>query len=142
MQEFIQNRKVRFNYYLIDKYRAGIVLKGSEVKSIRAHKASISEAYCYFIDGELYLRNAFISSENNEMFAHKEIYDRKLLLSKNELKRLQKGSIVKGYTIVPINIEINNPGYIKVNIALAEGKHNYDKRNTIKERDLDKENKF
>lgn len=139
MQEFIQNRKARFNYFLINIYKAGIVLCGSEVKSIRAHKVNISEAFCYFNKGELYLKNAHITSENDIMFSHNEIADRKLLLRKSELRKLQKATAIKGLTIVPVYIEINNPGYIKVHIALAKGKHDYDKRNSIKERDLNKD---
>ena len=139
MQEFIQNRKARFNYFLINIYKAGIVLRGSEVKSIRAHKVNISEAFCYFNKGELYLKNTHITSENDIMFSHNEIADRKLLLRKSELRKLQKATAIKGLTIVPVYIEINNPGYIKVHIALAKGKHDYDKRNSIKERDLNKD---
>lgn len=131
----IENRKARYNYFIEDTYQAGIVLKGSEVKSIRAGRVNITEAYCYFKDNELFLRNSHITSMNNTMFGHQEICDRKLLLSRKELRKLQKMTMVKGYTIIPLFIFVPVKGFIKVTIAICQGKHNYDKRETIKERD-------
>lgn len=131
----IENRKARYNYFIEDTYQAGLVLKGSEVKSIRAGHVNITEAYCYFEGNELFLRNAHITSMNNVIFGHQEICDRKLLLTRKELKKLQKMSSIKGYTIIPLSIFVPVNGYIKVKIALCQGKHNYDKRETIKERD-------
>lgn len=136
---YIKNRKVNFNYYIEDTYKAGLVLCGSEVKSIRAGKVNINESYCYFKNNELFLKNSFITSDNSKMFSHDETRDRKLLLNKKELVRLLKSVNTDGYTIVPTSIEVPSFGYIKINIALAKGKHNYDKRETIKKRDMERE---
>lgn len=132
----ITNKKVYYNYILEKDFKAGISLKGSEVKSIRNSKANINEAYCYFKDDELYIKNMFIKSENNEMFSHLEFQDRKLLLTKHELKLIRKYLQIKGYTIVPSKIIIGK--YIKVMIHVARGKKNYDKKQALKEKDIDK----
>lgn len=132
----ITNKKVYYNYILEKDFKAGISLKGSEVKSIRNSKANINEAYCYFKDEELYIKNMFIKAENNEMFSHLEFQDRKLLLTKHELKLIRKYLQIKGYTIVPSKIIIGK--YIKVMIHVARGKKNYDKKQALKEKDIDK----
>jgi len=133
----IKNRKAKFNYELLSKYIAGIVLTGSEIKSIRQSRASISESFCKFDDkGELYILNM-----NIEKYSHStiEVYNpkkqRKLLLNKKELKKLQKEIINSSNTIIPLKLFINEKGLAKIQISLAKRKKLYDKRETIKDRD-------
>ena len=137
----IVNRKAKFNYELLSKYIAGIVLTGSEIKSIRQNKASISESFCKFDDkGELYVLNMNIekySFSNTE--DHKPKKQRKLLLNKNELKKLLKEIINSSNTIIPLKLFINKRGLAKMEISLAKGKKLYDKRETIKDRDNKKD---
>ena len=133
----IINKKARFEYEFIRTEITGIKLMGSEVKSIRDGKISISEAYCVFIGGELFIKNANIT-ETEVAYSHKSNQDRKLLLKKVELNRLQK-ELIKGLTIVPYRIFINDRGLVKVEIVLARGKKLHDKRETIKARDVQKE---
>lgn len=130
----IKNRKATFDYELIDTYTAGIVLTGTEIKSIRQSKASLADSWCTFINGELWVRNMhvaeyFYGSYNN----HSAKRDRKLLLTKKELRKLAADSKNPGFTIVPIRMFINENGLAKLVIALAKGKHQYDKRQSIKE---------
>lgn len=140
--KYIENRKIRFNYYVEETYIAGISLIGSEVKSIRARYVDISEAYCVFNkSNELILKNCYIYKYNNIVFTREENVDRKLLLTKKELKKLKKAVDNPGYSIVPLAIAIPEYGYIKFKIGLCKGKKNYDKRETIKKRDLERENK-
>lgn len=131
------NKKSKFEYEFIRVETAGIVLMGSEVKSIRAGKISIAESYCVFDGDELFLRNANIS-EIGSAFSHNSKQDRKLLLKKTELLKLKK-ELVKGFTVVPYKVFINEKGKIKVEVVLAKGKKIYDKRETIKERDIQKQ---
>lgn len=133
----IQNKKAHFQYEILDKYTAGIVLRGTEIKSIRQSKASIAESFCEFNDkGELFLINATIEEYAfGNYYNHKPKAERKLLLNKKELKKLQKDVQNKGLTIIPLRLFINEKGYAKVIIALAKGKKLYDKRETIKDRD-------
>jgi SsrA-binding protein len=133
----IINRKARFEYEFLRTEVAGIQLLGSEVKSIKSGKISITESYCVFINGELILKNANIT-EVDSRTTHEPTRDRKLLLKKVELKRLQK-ELIKGLTIIPHRIFINEKGLIKVEIVLAKGKKIYDKRETIKARDIQKQ---
>lgn len=130
----IINKKVKFEYEFIQTYICGIKLVGSEVKSIREGKVSLSESYCVFVNGELFVKNSNIS-ELKTSFGHKSNQDRKLLLKKQELNRLQK-DLIKGLTIVPYRIFIDDRGLIKVEIVLARGKKLHDKKNTIKEREI------
>ncbi len=132
----IQNRKARFDYEFIDIYTTGIVLLGTEIKSLRQGKASLIDAFCYFHNGELWLKNANISeyfygSYNN----HNTRRERKLLLNKKELRQLQDYVKNPGTTIVPTKLFINERGLAKVVIAAAKGKKQYDKRASIKERE-------
>lgn len=142
---FIDNRKANYNYFLLDEYVAGIVLKGCEIKSIREREANMSDSYCTFIDNELYIKNLHISPYKNSGFAYSDYdpkRDRKLLLTKRELRKLQNEVKTKGITIVPVNMFVNSKsGLVKLTIAVAKGKHTYDKSQTIKERDLDREMK-
>ena len=140
----IDNRKANYNYFLLEEYVAGIVLEGCEVKSIRNRDVNMSDSYCTFGGNELIIKNMHISPYKNSGFAYKDYdpkRDRKLLLTKRELRKLQKDVQVKGYTIVPVNLYTNDKGLVKLTIAMAKGKHTYDKSQTIKERDLDREMK-
>jgi len=133
----IQNKKARFLYEILDKYTAGIVLTGTEIKSIRSSKASIAESFCEFNEqGELFVINMTIEEYlYGTYYNHKPKAERKLLLNKKELKKLQKEVQSTGLTIIPLRLFINEKGYAKMDIALAKGKKLYDKRETIKDRD-------
>ena len=133
----IVNKKSKFEYEFIQVETAGIKLKGSEVKSIRIGKASISEGYCYFKDGELYIKGMNISDYGFGS-SHETVADRKLLLKKKELKNL-KEQLINGLTIIPYRLFTNDRSLIKLEIALARGKKLYDKRQTIKSRDIDRD---
>ena len=132
----IENRRAGYEYFLTDRFSAGIVLTGSEIKSIRAGKANITDGFCSFVKEELFLRNVHISewkfaSINN----HVPVHDRKLLLKKTELKKLLGKTKEKGFTIVPIKIFFSEKGLAKLEIALAKGKKLYDKRDDLKLKD-------
>jgi len=130
------NRKAYFQYFLLDTYKAGIVLSGTEVKSMRAGKVSLSDAYCYFKNGELWLKNVHIAEYLNGGYQnHVPKRERKLLMQKRELKRLETKLKERGYTIVPVSLFFNERNLVKVEIALSKGKKSFDKRNTIKDRD-------
>lgn len=133
----IQNRKARFQYEILDKYMAGIVLTGTEIKSIRESKASIAESFCEFNDkGELFVVNMTIEEYKfGNYYNHKPKAERKLLLTRRELKKLHKEVKNSGLTIIPLKLFINDRGLAKLNIALARGKKLYDKRDTIKDRE-------
>lgn len=140
----IDNRKAKFEYFLVDEYTAGIALIGCEIKSIRNRDVNMSDSYCTFINNELYIKNLHISPYKNSGFSYSDYdpkRDRKLLLKKNELRKLQQSVKIKGYTIVPVNMFINDKNKVKLTIALAKGKHTYDKSQSIKERDLDRDMK-
>ena len=140
----IDNRKANYNYFLLEEYVAGIVLEGCEVKSIRNRDVNMSDSYCTFVGNELIIKNMHISPYKNSGFTYKDYdpkRDRKLLLTKRELRKLQKDVQAKGYTIVPVNLYTNDKGLVKLTIAMVKGKHTYDKSQTIKERDLDREMK-
>lgn len=133
----IINRKARFSYDLLDTYTAGIVLSGTEIKSIRASKASIAESFCEFNEnGELFVINMTVQEyDYGNHFNHKPKAERKLLLNKKELKKLEKEVKNTGLTIIPLKLFINDKGFAKLQIALAKGKKLFDKRETIKDRD-------
>ena len=136
----IKNRKAGFEYSFLEKYVAGIQLSGSEIKSIREAKANIAEAFCLFVNSELFIRNMNINEykqggmHNN----HNPKRDRKLLLNKQELKKLSSKLIDKGLTIIPLRLFINENGYAKLEIALAKGKKLYDKRETETQRTVER----
>lgn len=132
----IKNRRAAFDYLVTESYTAGIVLTGTEIKSIRQSRASLVDTYCIFIGNELWVKNMhvaeyFYGSYNN----HSTRRDRKLLLERKELRKLQQAVKNPGFTIVPMRLFINEKGLAKLVIALARGKHEYDKRESIKERD-------
>ncbi len=133
----IRNKKAKFNYELIESFDAGIKLQGTEIKSIRMGKASIAESFCEVKDGEVYIVNMHIDEYAwGTHYNHKIKRDRKLLLTKNEIKKLEKRTQDLGTTIVPTLLYINKKGLAKLRISLAKGKKLYDKRNSLKEKDL------
>jgi len=136
----IKNKRVSWEYYLIEKIVAGIVLTGTEIKSIRNGKASLADSYCYFEGHELFVRGMHIAeysfaSYNNHLAKR----DRKLLLNARELRKLHVKVKEKSMTIVPVMLFINEKGFAKLEIALARGKHFYDKRNSLKDKDTKRE---
>ncbi len=136
----IKNRKARYNYEILDTYEAGIELKGSEVKSLRQGKANIQEAYCYFKNGELFLKNMHISHyDQANINNHNPWRERKLLMHKKELRKLEQKMKEKGLTLIPLEIYFNKRNYAKVKIGLAKGKKKYDKRESIKKKDMQRE---
>ena len=137
----INNKKASFEYEFLEQYDAGIVLVGTEIKSIRAGKASLQEAYCYFSGGELYLRGMNVSTYfwASAWSSHEPFRDRKLLLTRKELRHLAQSVKTKGLTIVATKVYISDNGYAKVHIALARGKKEFDKRASIKEKDIRRE---
>ncbi|PHR49194.1 MAG: SsrA-binding protein [Fluviicola sp.] len=132
----IKNKRAKFEYQLLDKFVAGIQLGGTEIKSIRNGKASILEAYCVVEDGQVFIRNMHITEyENASFYQHKPRADRKLLLNKREIDKLDKKIKQKGFSIVPLRLFINDKGLAKLEIALAQGKKLYDKRQDLKAKD-------
>ena len=132
----IKNRKAEFEYILVTSFTAGIVLTGTEIKSIRAGKVNLTDSYCSFINGELWAHNIHISEYANGSYNnHEPKRDRKLLLNRKELKKLQSKLNDRGMTIIPTRMWINENGYAKLDIALARGKKMFDKRDSIKEKD-------
>lgn len=133
----IKNRKASYEYNFLDTYIAGIQLVGVEIKSIRNGRVNLSESYCVFQHGELFLMNTHISPYENAGYVKVDpLRERKLLLNKNELRKLSDGVSRKGLTIVPTKMFINDRGLCKVEICLCQGKKNYDKRESLKEKDL------
>lgn len=136
----IKNKKAYFEYYIQDKFIAGVQLTGTEIKSIRQGKASLKEAYCSFIDNELFIKNMHIAEYKHGTYNnHDPKRDRKLLLTKRELGKLAKKVNEKGFTIVPTLLFINERGLAKIEIALAQGKQIHDKRETLKKKDASRE---
>jgi SsrA-binding protein len=133
----IKNKRARFDYELLETFEAGLVLGGTEIKSIRQSKARITESFCEFNDrGELFIVNMNIDPySHGSFYNHKPTAERKLLLQKKELKKLFKEVTKDGLTIVPLKLYINEKGWAKLSVALARGKKNYDKRETIKDRE-------
>lgn len=136
----IKNRKASFEYEFLEKYEAGIVLTGTEIKSIREGKASVTEAYCFLKNDEMFTKGMTISAYTNSSFANHELTrERKLLLKKKELEKIRTKIEEKGLTIVPIRLYINARGFAKLEIAVARGKKLYDKRDSIKKKDQERE---
>ena len=135
----LKNKKAYFNYEIIESEIAGIVLYGSEVKSIRQSKVSFTDSYCLFIDDELWVRNLHISEyEQKGYVTHDPKRDKKLLLTKKQLLNFKKQIEIERITIVPLALQTNDRNIIKINIGLAKGKKQYDKRESIKKRDLER----
>jgi len=135
----IKNKRASFEYQFLDTYITGIMLTGTEIKSIRQQKVSLQDAYCYFDDGELFIKNMNIARyTEGTYYNHDPLRERKLLLKKNELRKLEN-KLDDGLTIVPLRLFINDRGLAKIEIALAKGKKLYDKREDIKARDVARE---
>lgn len=144
MLNFI-NKQAEFNYLLLDEYTAGIVLKGCEIKSIRNGDVNMSDSYCIVENGEMILKNMHISPYKHSGFSYRDYdskRDRKLLLMKHEIRKIHQSVKTKGVTVVPVRMYINDRGLVKVVISLAKGKHTYDKSQTIKERDIEREMRY
>ena len=138
----ILNRKARFNYFIIDEIEAGIELNGTEIKSIRNCKASIEDAYARIKNREVFLTNMFIAKyEEGNRFNHDERRERKLLLHKSEIIKLSKKLELDNYTLVPLKLYFKK-NHAKISLGLCKGKKLYDKRETIKKRDLERENRY
>lgn len=136
----IRNRQASFQYELIDKFVAGIVLRGTEIKSIREGKVNLQDGYCYFSNGEFFAKGINITPyAQGTHYNHEEARERKLLMKKSELSKLESKSEEKGLALVPIRLFINERGLAKLEIALARGKKAHDKRDSIKERDIKRE---
>lgn len=136
----IENRRARFDYQFLEQFTAGIVLQGTEIKSIREGKAGLSDSYCYFKGGELYVRNMHITEYSEASFKnHEPLRERKLLLGKSELRKLEGKLKDQGLTIVPVKLFISDKGFAKLEIALAKGKKEFDKREDIKKKDVERE---
>jgi len=134
-----KNRKARFNYFIEETFEAGIVLQGTEVKSIRDGKISLSDSYADFRSGELFLINCHISPYTHSYYDnHEPLRKRKLLLKKRELRRLEGKVLQRGFTLIPTRVYLKR-GLIKVEIGLAKGKRSYDKRETMKKRDQERD---
>ncbi len=132
----IKNKKASFEFEFLDKFKAGLVLRGSEIKSIREGRVSLTEAYCYFKGEELFIKQMHIAPYTLAThYNHDPVRERKLLLKKQELRKLQNKFSEKGLSIVPVRIFINDRGLAKMEIALAKGKKIHDKRQSIKEKD-------
>ncbi len=136
----IRNRRVSFEYFITDKLVAGIQLRGTEIKSIRTGKVSLADSYCLFVEGELFVKEMHIAEyAMGTIYNHDPKRDRKLLLTKRELKKLENKTKEKGFTIVPTLLFINEKGLAKLEIGLARGKHFYDKRDSLKKKDIQRE---
>ncbi|MCR4659613.1 MAG: SsrA-binding protein SmpB [Bacteroidales bacterium] len=136
----IKNKRADYEYFLLDEYTAGLVLMGTEIKSIREGRANLNDAYCSFVGNELFVREMHISEYRfGSYLNHTAKRDRKLLLNARELHKLQNRIKERGYTIVPVMLFVNPQGLAKLQIALAKGKHHYDKRESLKEKDSRRE---
>lgn len=135
------NKRAYFEYSILEKYTAGIQLQGSEVKSIKASKVSIAEAYCFITNGEIFIKGMHVTEhkEGGKHNNHQPVRDRKLLMKKKEILKLHEKISQKGLTIVPLEIILSNTGFVKLEIGLAKGKNLYDKKQSIKIKDLDRE---
>ncbi|MET6997449.1 SsrA-binding protein SmpB [Chitinophaga defluvii] len=136
----LKNRSAYFEYAIEDKYIAGMVLTGTEIKSIRTGKVSFNDSFCYFSKGELFVKSLHIAEYSHGTYAnHDPLRERKLLLSKRELKKWENKMKERGYTIVPLRMFINEKGLAKMEIGLGKGKKLHDKRDSIKQRESDRE---
>ncbi|MBP9187151.1 MAG: SsrA-binding protein SmpB [Bacteroidia bacterium] len=136
----IVNRRASFEYHLVQKYTAGIVLTGTEIKSIRDGSVNITDAFCYIKDGELFIRNMHISIwKQGSYYNHDPLRVRKLLLKRSELKKIKTKAVEKGFTIIATKMFLSESGYAKIEIAVAQGKKTFDKREDIKKRDISRD---
>lgn len=136
----IKNKKAWHDFEILEKFIAGMQLKGTEIKSIRMGKASLVDSYCYFVKGELYVKNMQIAEYNwGTHYNHLPGRERKLLLNRRELKKLEKNVKERGYTIIVLRLFISEKGYAKLEIALGKGKKEYDKREDMKKKDTQRQ---
>lgn len=136
----IQNRRASYDYSFLEKFTAGIVLRGTEIKSVREGKVNLGDGFCFFRNGELFIRNMHINEyEKGSYNNHQPLRERKLLLSKAELQKLERKLNDKGLSIIPLRMFISDSGYAKLEIALARGKKTFDKRQDIKKKDIERE---
>ncbi len=132
----IKNKRASFEYFLLQKFEAGLMLKGTEIKAIRLGSANLNDAYCYVRKNEVFVKNLFISEySQGSYYNHDARRERKLLLNKTEIRKIERRLSEKGFTLVPTRLYINERGFAKLEVALAQGKKMYDKRATIKEKD-------
>lgn len=138
----IRNRSAYYEYFIDAKYEAGVVLLGTEVKSLRAGKASFNDSYCIIHQGEMWLKSLHIAEySHGTVNNHDPVRDRKLLLTKREIRKIEAKLKEKGYTLIPLRIFLNNKNLVKIEIGLGKGKKLYDKRETIKQKDVEREMK-
>ncbi len=136
----LNNRKAHYEYFFEDSYIAGMVLSGTEIKSLRAGKASFNDSYCIFHKGELYVKSLHISEYSYGTHSnHEPMQERKLLLNKRELRKLENKIKEKGYSIIPLRLFLAESGYFKMEIGVGKGKKHYDKRETIKGRETERD---
>ena len=136
----VKNRQAAYNYELLDKYIAGMVLKGTEIKSIKEGKVNLQDGYCYVDRGELFVKGINITPyAQGTHYNHEPARERKLLIKRSEIRKLESRMAEKGLTLIPTRLFINDRGYAKLEIALARGKKQFDKRQTIKEKDIRRE---
>lgn len=136
----IKNRRASFDYEFLEEYNAGIILTGTEIKSVRAGKASLADAYCYFDRSELWVKGIHIAEYKlGTYYNHEEKRERKLLLTRKELRKLERSVKETGLTIIPVKMFLTGKGWAKVRIALARGKKEYDKRESLKLKDAKKD---
>ena len=136
----IKNRKASYDYHLMQSYTAGVVLTGTEVKSLRNGEANISDAFCQLENEELFIRNMYIKElDQASYFNHDPRRARKLLLNRNEIKKISVKLKEKGTTLIPVQVFFNENGFVKIEIALAKGKKTFDKREDVKKRDIERE---
>lgn len=132
----IKNRRAEHDYFVLDRFSAGLVLTGTEIKSIRAGKAGLADSFCYINDGEAWVKNMYVAEYARGSYnRHAPLRDRKLLLNKREIRSLQHDTKSPGLTIVPLRLYVNDAGYAKLEIGLCRGKKEYDKRQTLKEKE-------
>jgi SsrA-binding protein len=138
----ISNRSAAFHFALEQTFTAGMVLLGTEIKSLRVGKANFNDSYCMIHDGELFIKSLHIAEySHGTTHNHDPVRERKLLLSRKELRKIENKTKEKGYTIVPLRIFLSESGYAKIDIALAKGKNTFDKRHSIKAKDAEREMK-
>jgi SsrA-binding protein len=141
MKNLITNRKASYEYFILETLLAGIQLTGTEVKSVKDLKTSISEAFCTIENGEMFIKNMHISEYRQIKHTnHEPLRDRKLLLNKKEILKFEKSVKEKGLTIIPLNVKLSDIGLIKIEIGLVKGKKSFDKRESLKDKDMKREN--
>lgn len=133
----ITNKRAGFEYHIVQKYVAGIILTGTEIKSLRQGHTNINEAFCLIKDGEIFIKGMHISIwKQGSYYNHEPLRTRKLLLNKSEIRKLKIKALEKGFTVIPLSVFFSDTGYAKVEIAVAQGKRNFDKREDIKKKDI------